>query len=310
MAKFSSYYLIQKNWLTELLNWQVSVIPAILPRILICFLFSLFVSFLYENGINIALPIPSGIVPSIVLGLLLVFRTNTAYDRFWEGRKAWGNIINTVRNLSRNIWVSIAENSPEDRTEKIIILRLIVAFAVALKLRLRDEKINEELAKLMPHQWYEKLKLMNTPPLEIAFWINDYLQEKHRQNKLNTYQLTSAIQLLDNLVNMMGSCERILKTPIPLAYAIHLKQLVLIYCLTLPFELVDELHWVTALVVSIISFTVFGIEEIGREIENPFGYDANDLPLDQICDTMKRNIEDLITLAPCLRYWQDRNILN
>ena len=119
------------------------------------------------------------------------------------------------------------------------------------------------------------------------------------------YQLTAMFKLVDGLVDVLGICERILKTPIPLAYNIHLKQLILLYCLTLPFQLVDQFLWLTPLLVALISFTVFGIEEIGIEIENPFGKDPNDLPLDQICQTMKRNIEDLITLAPCVRRWKD-----
>ncbi|MGK7933142.1 MAG: bestrophin family protein [Microcystaceae cyanobacterium] len=295
----------QKKWLRDLWQWQVSVIPAILPRVLICVSFALIVTVFYNLGVNqLALPITGSIVPSIVLGLLLVFRTNTAYDRFWEGRKAWGTMINTTRNLTRNIWISVSENSEQDREEKIITLRLVVAFAVAMKLSLRGETVNNEFIDLMPTSWHKKLKAVNHPPLEISFWIGDYLQRKHQEDKLNTYQLTANIRLLDNLVDMLGVCERILKTPIPIAYSIHLKQLVLIYCLTLPLEFIDELNWQTAPVVGLISFTIFGIEEIGREIENPFGYDANDLPLDQICSTMKRNVEDLITLAPSLRHEQ------
>jgi putative membrane protein len=105
-------------------------------------------------------------------------------------------------------------------------------------------------------------------------------------------------ELLNEMVNAMGGCERILKTPMPLAYAIHLKQLLLLYCLTLPFQFVSELSWWTGAIVALISFTLFGIEEIGIEIENPFGRDPNDLPLDTICQTMLRNIEDLMTLTP------------
>ena len=78
----------------------------------------------------------------------------------------------------------------------------------------------------------------------------------------------------------------------------------LIYCLSLPFQIVNEFHFWTGIVVGLISFTVFGIEEIALEIENPFGYDPNDLPLDDICYTMQRNIEDLITLAPSVRHWK------
>ncbi len=291
----------KRQWFQVLLNLRYSVVPAILPRVLFSGLFSILIVFLYAQGINVALPVESGIVPSVVLGLLLVFRTNTAYDRFWEGRKLWGGLINTVRNLARTIYVSIEEKTTDDREAKITNLRLLVAFAVATKLHLRSLPVNEDLGHLMPLVYYEKLKKMNNPPLEIAFWISDYLQRQYEQKKINSYQLIALFQLLDKLVDILGGCERILKTPIPLAYNIHLKQLLLIYCITLPFQLVDELHFWTPIFVILISFTVFGIEAIGIEIENPFGFDKNDLPLEQICETMEKNIEDLISLSPHTR---------
>jgi putative membrane protein len=294
----------KEDWYTIICRWQYSVIPVIIPRVLLCTIFAFLISLLYNSGINLALPIESSIFPTLVLGLLLVFRTNTAYEKFWEGRKLWGILINTVRNLARTIWVAVEEKKTEDREEKIITLRLLVAFAIATKLHLRGEKVNHELAGLMPNQWYEKLKLMNNPPLEIAFWIGDYLQNQYDRKCLNVYQLTAMFKLLDNIVDALGGCERILKTPIPLAYSIHLKQLLLLYCLTLPFQMVDDLHLGTAPIIAIISFAMFGIEAIGIEIENPFGYDSNDLPLDDICQTMLINIEDLIGLAPCVRHWK------
>ena len=99
------------------------------------------------------------------------------------------------------------------------------------------------------------------------------------------------------MLDVVGICERILTTPIPLAYSIHLKQLLLIYCLSLPFQMVGQLEWMTAPIVALISFTLLGIEEIGIQIEDPFGHDANDLPLDRICNNMMRNIEDLIVVS-------------
>lgn len=116
--------------------------------------------------------------------------------------------------------------------------------------------------------------------------------------RLHPYQLTACLETLDGLVNSLGGCERILKTPMPLAYSIHLKQLLLLYCLALPFQMVASVGWATPLLVGLISFAVFGIEEIGIEIENPFGNDANDLPLDAICRTMVQNIEELLTTPP------------
>jgi putative membrane protein len=270
----------------------------------VCSAFGVLISIFHEFGFSVSWPALSGVVPSIVLGLLLVFRTNTAYERFWEGRKLWGTLVNTVRNLARQIWAAIAENKPQDRASKVETLRLLIAFAVATKLHLRGERLNSELEPFMSAGRYQILQTMNHPPLEIAFWIGDYLQKQHERGCLNTYQLSAMLKLLDTMVDVLGSCERILKTPIPLAYSIHLKQLLLLYCLSLPFPMVNDLNWWTAAVVGLISFAVFGIEEIGIEIENPFGYDANDLPLDTICATMERNIEDLITLAPCVRHWK------
>jgi ion channel-forming bestrophin family protein len=131
-----------------------------------------------------------------------------------------------------------------------------------------------------------------------VFWISDYLQREYRSGHLNVNQLVAMTNMLDAIVGAIAGCERILKTPIPLAYAIHLKQLLLIYCLFLPFQTVKDLGWMAVPVVSIVSFTLLGIEEIGVEIENPFGTDSNDLPLDTICETVLGNVEDLMRLSP------------
>ena len=167
-----------------------------------------------------------------------------------------------------------------------------------MKLHLRGEAPDGELAKLLAPEQFAKLRQMNNPPLEIAFWVADYLQTQQCRGTLNPYQHTYCLETLDDLVDALGGCERILKTPMPVAYSIHLKQLLMLYCLALPFQMVDSVGWTTPLLVGLISFAVFGIEEIGIEIENPFGHDPNDLPLDVICRTMQENIEDLISLVP------------
>jgi len=286
------------SWFRYALQLKGSVIPAVLFRTLVCGSFGILISMLYWLQLPVSIPILASLIPNIVLGLMLVFRTNTAYERFWEGRKLWGLLNNTIRNLSRQIWVGIAEHEPGDRQEKISVLHLLVAFAVAMKLHLRQEAMNSELKDLLSLSQYKTLKIVNNPSLEIAFWIGDYLQRQYQRRHVTIYRLTAMELLLNQMVDALGGCERILKTPIPLAYAIHLKQLLLIYCLTLPFQLVAQLGWWTGLMVGLISFTLFGIEAIGIEIENPFGRDANDLPLDALCTTMLRNIEDLITLTP------------
>ena len=286
------------QWFQLALKLKGSVVPGIIKRVLVCGAFGVFISVLYYLKAPVFWKSLESVVPSIVLGLLLVFRTNTAYERFWEGRKLWGTLNNNIRNLARLIWVAVDEKSPKDRAYKESTMRLLVAFAVATKLHLRSEPMNSELETLMSQSRYFKLRDMNNPPLEIAFWIGDYLQKQYNRSCLSLYQLNALNDLLNSMVDVLGGCERILKTPIPLAYAIHLKQLLLIYCLLLPFQMVNDLTWGTGPIVALISFTLFGIEEIGVEIENPFGHDANDLPLDAICAAMRRNLEDLIAQAP------------
>ncbi|MEM9808516.1 MAG: bestrophin family ion channel [Cyanobacteria bacterium P01_D01_bin.56] len=286
----------RRPWFKTLLCMRGSVIRAVLPRMGICTGFTCVITILHNLGFGVSWPILGGVVPSIVLGLLLVFRTNASYERFWEGRKLWGSIVNTSRNLARQIWVSI-DTSRESKQQA---LKLIVAFAIATKQHLRQHPCDQELQHLVSPTQVEKLLSLNSPPLEIAVWLGDYLQVQQIKDRINPYQLQAMTEQLNSLVDALGGCERILKTPLPLAYSIHLKQLLVMYCLALPFQVVSELNWWTIPVVSLVAFAVFGVEEIGLEIENPFGCDPNDLPLNAICQTMERNIQDLMTLTPSI----------
>lgn len=288
----------KQRWFQVALQVKGSVILQVLPRSLFCGAFGLLITIAFVQGYPVSMPALASLIPNIVLGLLLVFRTNTAYDRFWEGRKAWGKLVNDTRNLARQIWVVISEKSERDRADKIEALHLLVAFSVAMKTHLRQETLGSEIETLILPEHFIRLKGIQNPPLRVAFWIGDYLQHQYQRDRIKIHQLTEMQNLLNGLVDCLGACERILKTPMPVAYAIHLKQLLLLYCLSLPFQVVENLVWWTAPVVVLISFTLFGIEAIGIEIENPFGRDPNDLPLDAICETMLKNVQDLIELKP------------
>jgi|UPI0005851B98 ion channel-forming bestrophin family protein len=298
--KFHEYTGEKLTFFQVIFRLQGSVIKSIIPWLLFFSGYSFFIALLEYHDKHIPLPKISSGVPNVVLSLnlilslLLIFRTNTAHERFWEGRKLWGSLVNTVRNLARGICVVVEERGMSDRVEKEAALRLAIAFAVAMKLHLRHNSVNKELKALMSPSQYLKLKEINHPPLEIALWLGEYLQSRYRYSLLNVYQLTALQKLVDELVDILGGCERIIKTPMPLLYAIFLKQLLILYCLILPVELVENLHWWTIPVMALMSFTLFGIEELGSELENPFGRDPNDLPLDEICRTILRNVEDLM----------------
>lgn len=285
-----------RGWFPTL--WQIhgSVVPAILPRVLFCAGFSAIVSLLNQIGLSLV-PLPlAGLIPSIVLGLLLVFRTNTAYDRFWEGRKLWGTINNDSRNLARQIWHGIETTDAAAEAEKITAVRVVAAFAYALKDHLRQAPITSEALNLVPEAIVPEIQAGQHRPLILAFWLERYFQAQYKLGHLAINRLISLTQLLNVLVSSAGGCERILRTPMPFAYAIHLRQLLMIYCLLLPLEWVTKYGWWSVPLSSLIAFALFGIEEIGEEIENPFGHDPNDLPLDVICGNLARNLEEMIAL--------------
>jgi ion channel-forming bestrophin family protein len=284
----------KKLWIEKFFRFKGSVIPRVLGPSLFCSAFGILISFLYSNKLPVSQPILGSVIPSIVLALLLVFRTNTAYERFWEGRKLWGNTVNNIRNLAWQIWVAVDEVEPGDRERKITALRLLIAFAISEKLLLRYEPASEELKPWISPSQYSVLQNSQNMPLKINRWLGDYLQQEYKRGLLTLSQLSNIHSLMNHLMDNLGGCERILNTPIPAAYAIHLNQLVLIYCLILPFQFVKDIGWWTGLFVAIVSFALFGIEQIGVEIENPFGYDHNDLPLDKICQTIQNNIEEFI----------------
>ncbi len=290
-----------KSWLKSALQLKGSVILSVYKNVILLGLFGFVVSILYYLHIPVSQPILGTVIPSIVLGLLLVFRTNTAYDRFWEGRRLWGSLVNDARTLAWQIAVLINDFELEDRLQKQTAMRLIPILLVAIKAHLRSEFDNKELEELMsnsqPSSSCIQLQTINNKPLQITKWLADYIMQQYQRglNFLHYSHVPLLQANLKSIVDSIGGCERILRTPLPLAYVIHLKQLVLIYCLLLPFQLVKDLGWWTGLFVALISFTLLGIEEIGVEIENPFGYDANDLPLDQICQTVQQDIEELIT---------------
>lgn len=288
----------QKNWFSAAFQVRGSVIPTVLPFVLVYAALGVLVSLLPQFDLPIDLPVFGILIPNVVfnlvLGLLLVFRTNTAYERFWEGRIVWGTLVISIRNLARHIQVEVSTPEAIDRDNKAAALRLLAVFAIATKLHLRKEAINSELGSLLTPPQVLRLQSVKNPPLEITCWISAYLQQQQESDCLRIDQLIAINSLIDKLVEASTGCERILHTPMPLAYAIHLKQLILIYCISLPFQLVQDLNWWTGLAVALISFTLLGIEAIGVEIENPFGQDSNDLPLDEICHNIMQNIEDII----------------
>lgn len=286
-----------KNWFKLILSLRGSIVWNIKYQVLVTMIIALIITLIYEQGYKgLSQPSLAGLIPGIVLGLLLVFRTNTAYERFWEGWNIGGMTIFTGRNLSRQMWMNINVKSIEEQEEKAYHLRLIAAFFVAMTQHLRREGVDERLNSLLVPEHYLELKNVSNMPLRITQWIGVYLTQQYNKQHIDTIQFAALNRLLDQLVECLSRCERILNAPMPRAYSMHLRHLLILYCFAIPFQMVKDLHWWTVPVVGVIAFALFGIEAIGLEIENPFGYDANDIPLDNLCRKLHNDIEELISV--------------
>lgn len=287
------------------LQAEGSVFPIVLRRVVICTAFGFLISSLHSLlsgftrlGLSVNFPVLGGLIPNLIIGLLLIFKVKVAYERFGEGRKGWVKLLNNARNFARHLWISVKEFDPRDRAEKIAALSLLVAFCFGTKQHLRGTYGESEIEEFISPEHYLQIKNMDNKPIQIAFWMGDYLQLQYTRKSLDSYQLKALQKLLDRLVENLGVCERLVKTPLPIFDGIYLRQLLFIFCLSLPFQLVRDFLWLTAPIMALISFAVFSIEEIANQMENPFGYEDNDLPLDAMCNTLQENIEDLISLEP------------
>jgi putative membrane protein len=224
-------------------------------------------------------------VIGFVVGLLIVFRTNSSYDRYWEGRKLWSSILTNSRNLARtgNIYAGPAND----------VARLLTVYVYALKHHLRGEKELDEVQPLLSEGDYSRITAAANPPLMIVASISRWINARLVDGKLNPQIVRLMEVYLGNIVEAQSGCERILKTPIPFIYAVHIKHLLLIYLFTLPLALIPYMTWYAIPTALIIAFGLLGIEEAGLEIEDPFGTDPNDLPVDYICDTVAKDTKAL-----------------
>ena len=223
-----------------------------------------------------------------VISLLLVFRTNTAYDRWWEGRRKWGEMVNDSRNLA--VKISTLQFSESDAD---FFRRMISNFAFATKEHLR-RKVN--LAEL--ELSVEELKIIRKKkhvPVEIIHLMFKRLKRVKQEDKLSEIEYLAINDNLDSLMDSLGACERILNTPIPFSYSLFLKKFIFIYTTTLPLAFVSTFGYFSAIIATFVFYIMVSMEVLAEEIEDPFGTDDNDLPTDQLCVTIKENVDEVFS---------------
>lgn len=226
----------------------------------------------------------------IVLGLFLVFRTNTAYDRWWEGRKLWGALVNSSRNFSMKLNACLSKENHEERE---YFSKMIPNFIFAMKENLRT---GVQYAELEPpdDSFFNDLKKYKHKPNRIAAMLYRRVNELYSNKKITGDQLINMDKELKDFIDIIGACERIKNTPIPYSYMMFVKKFITIYIITLPLGFVTQSGYMTIPIVVLVSFVLLSVELIAEEIEDPFGRDISDLPLDDLAGKMRENIREIL----------------
>ncbi|MFL0162577.1 bestrophin family protein [Aquirufa salirivi] len=220
-----------------------------------------------------------------VISLLLAYRTNTAYDRWWEGRKLWGALVNNSRNLAMKLSVML-----EHESDKHFFQKVIPAYASILSKHLSNEEsalvLFEGLDLHIDHQKHK--------PNQVAKMLFTKVKDLYQSKKLTGDQLIVINSELQSFTDICGACERIKNTPIPYSYSAFIKKFIFFYIMTLPFGYVFSLGYLAIPVVVFTFYVLASLELIAEEIEDPFGLDANDLPTAKIAANIKKQVEDLM----------------
>jgi ion channel-forming bestrophin family protein len=233
----------------------------------------------------------------VILSIVLVFRTNTAYDRWWEGRKLWGALVNHSRNLTIQIDATFP---PENRAARTAFARLIGNFAAALSGHLRGAVGPDALVPAGPDEadFTAPPYPSDNVPVGIAREIVARVHAARRAGAIDGFDVLVLTPHAEALHDVAGGCERIRRTPIPFSYAVFIKLFLVLYALILPVGLAADYGWLTVPLVMLVVFALLGLELMAGEIENPFGLDCNDLPTGTIARGIRADAAELLGGPP------------
>jgi len=282
----------KRGWASSLFTLRGTMVHEIGGRVLMSFVWSICVVATHQLFVPLPLDATMHSLVGVALGLLLVFRTNASYDRFWEGRRQWGSIINESRNLGRAARAYL-EAAPDLKQELVV---WTCAFPHAAKNYLRGTSGVGAMTPKLPPPDAEIISKVGNAPLAVCLRISQVLVRARDRGLISDYVMMTIDHNVQLLIDYYGSCERIYKTPLPFIYVVHLRRALVLYCYTLPFALVGSFGWWAIFATLLISYTFYGIEEIGVEIENPFGLDPSDLPMEGFCDTIERDLREISAL--------------
>ncbi|HAS38828.1 MAG TPA: hypothetical protein DCS93_00045 [Microscillaceae bacterium] len=231
----------------------------------------------------------------LILGLILVFRLNTAYNKWWEGRMKWGALVNDSRTLASYLHTLLPTDDKETRS---YYAAQISNFAIALRGHLRDDIKYDEFEHNDPN-YIQSLKEAPHVPHKIATLLMEWMQTSFKRNYISGFDKINIKVQIQNFIDILGACERIKNTPIPFSHSSFIKAFITVYVITLPFGIIDSFHEIYFAITAtvLISYALIGVEIISEEIEDPFGNEANDLPLTHLSNIIKKNVYDALEVT-------------
>lgn len=282
-----------KDWFTLIIKFHKSdTFRTLLPSIFSIGIYAAIIVYSELHFFHIETKNPTVMhsILGFVLSMLLVFRTNSAYDRWWEGRKLWGSVVNNSRNLSLKLSAFIPKTHSHERET---LKNLITNYVFAVKNHLRGKYIQNEFIPVHNLSLAEFADSQHKPN-KIAKALFEKINELNQQALLSAEQLIIINDELKSFTDNCGACERIKNTPIPYSYNIFLKKMIFLYVISLPIFFGSEFKYTTIPIAMIVLYVFASIELIAEEIEDPFGEDDNDLPIDDICNRIKSNLTEIL----------------
>lgn len=289
----------ETNAFKILFTLRGSVIPHIYPQVLLITLLSAIISAVQHsipNSFSSYSAAPFTLL-GIALSLFLGFRNNASYQRWWEARCLWGQLVFDSRSFTRQVLSFIDEDTETGRHTQQCLIRLNIAFVHALRHRLRNTSPWEDVERFVEPEYHVDMHQAGNLPEYLLRLMGKKLGYSRRQQLTSDLMIQNMDTTLSSLTVVLAACERIYTTPLPFAYILLVHRTTYLFCFMLPFGLASSLGWATPLICGVIAYTFFGLDALSEEITDPFGVAPNNLPLTAISRTIEINLLEALGVS-------------
>ena len=280
------------NALKIFLTLRGSVIPKVYPQILLIAILSTLIT-IVQHWYPDSFPY-YGMAPFTLLGialsLFLGFRNNASYQRWWEARGLWGQLVYDSRSFARQVLSFVDDDTEAGRDAQRSMIHLTIAFSHAVRHRLRGTSPWQDVDPFVAATYHDSMRQSRNLPNYLMRLLGKQLGDVRRQQLSSELMVQNMDERLTSMTIVLAACERIHYTPLPFAYMLLVHRTTYLYCMMLPFGLVASIGWATPLICAVIAYTFFGLDALSEELEEPFGFASNQLPLMALSRTIEINL--------------------